>query len=124
LPWTSRKTNVDIGKITEQLAAKYLTEQGLIFKACNFHNRRGELDLIMTEANTWVFVEVKYRKSTGFGGAVAAVSVDKQQKIRQCAAYYLQKSGLNEYNTPCRFDVVTLEGNITNPEITWLKNAF
>ena len=110
MPWTSRKTNVDIGKITEQLAAKYLTEQGLIFKACNFHNRRGELDLIMTEANTWVFV--------------AAVSVDKQQKIRQCAAYYLQKSGLNEYNTPCRFDVVTLEGNITNPEITWLKNAF
>lgn len=110
--------------MTEQLAAAYLTEKGLIVKGCNFHNRRGELDLIMTEADTWVFVEVKYRKNANFGGAIASISAAKQQKIKQCAAYYLQNAGLNEYNTPCRFDVVTLEGNIANPEITWLKNAF
>ncbi len=110
--------------MTEQLAATYLTEKGLIVKDCNFHNRRGELDLIMTEADTWVFVEVKYRKNANFGGAIASISAAKQQKIKQCAAYYLQNAGLNEYNTPCRFDVVTLEGNIANPEITWLKNAF
>jgi putative endonuclease len=78
----------------------------------------------MTEADTWVFFEVKYRRSNSFGGAISAISGQKQQKIRQCAAYYLQQAGLNEYNTSCRFDVIALQGDITNPEITWLKNAF
>lgn len=113
-----------MGKVTEQLAADYLTEQGLVLQTRNFHNRRGELDLVMTNADTWVFIEVKYRRDTRFGGAISAISAQKQQKIKQCAAYYLQQAGLNEYNTSCRFDVITLQGDITNPEITWLKNAF
>ena len=112
------------GQITEQLAADYLTKQGLVLRTSNFHNRAGELDLIMTEQDTWVFVEVKYRRNSSFGGAIYAVSAQKQKKIRQCATYYLQKAGLNEYNTACRFDVVTLQGDINNPEINWLKNAF
>ena len=48
----------------------------------------------------------------------------KQQKVRKTAAFYLQQLGLNEYNTPCRFDVVALQGEINNLEINWLKNAF
>lgn len=112
------------GKNSEQLAASYLSEHGLVLQSANFQNRRGEIDLIMTEHDTWVFVEVKYRKNDGFGGAVAAVSAKKQQKIKQCAAFYLQQAGLNEYNTPCRFDVIAMQGDINNPDITWLKNAF
>lgn len=124
MPSTNDESSISIGKVTEQLAANFLETQGLVLKTRNFHNRRGELDLIMTEADTWVFIEVKYRQHSHFGGAISAISASKQQKIKQCAAYYLQQAGLNEYNTSCRFDVIALQGNINNPEITWLKNAF
>ena len=100
--WTNKTNTVTTGKNSEQLAARYLTQQGLLLRSCNFQNR----------------------KNSHFGGALAAVSVKKQQKIKQCAEFYLQQAGLNEYNTPCRFDVIAMQGDINNPEITWLKNAF
>lgn len=122
-------TTTAIGQQTELLAEQYLTQQGLALVTKNFHSRQGEIDLIMHESSpnnekTWVFVEVKYRKSNQFGGAIHAISASKQRKIKHCVAFFLQKSGLNEYNTPCRVDVVAIEGNLNNPNITWLKNAF
>ena len=117
-------TSHEIGKITEAFAASYLSKQGLVLIAQNEHSRQGEIDLIMRDNDTYVFCEVKYRKSTGFGGAISAISAAKQKKIKQSITFYLHKMGLNEYNTPCRIDVITLEGDINNPEITWLKNAF
>ncbi len=113
-----------IGQLTEALAEQYLIKQGLHCINKNFSNRQGEIDLIMRDQQTLVFVEVKYRQNNHFGGAISAISRQKQQKIKQCAIFYLQHVGLNEYNTPCRFDVITLQGNIENTQITWLKNAF
>lgn len=112
------------GQNTEALAEGYLLKQGLSSFAKNFHSRFGEIDLIMQEQNTWVFVEVKYRKNDNFGGPLAAVSISKQKKIKQCAAFFLQQQQLNEYNTPIRFDVIGLLGQTEQPQITWLKNAF
>ena len=117
-------TTTEIGAITEKIAFEHLCENGLRFITQNFHSYQGEIDLIMQDQHTLVFVEVKYRKSTGFGGAISAISYSKQQKIKRCAAFYMQQSGLKEYNTPCRFDVVTLEGHLNQLQITWLKNAF
>lgn len=117
-------TTVNKGLITEQFAKHYLLQHGLLFITKNFHCRRGELDLIMLDGDTYVFVEVKYRKSMHFGGAIAAISPRKINKIKQSIACYLQQAGLNEYNTPCRIDVMTLQGNLNQPEINWLKNAF
>jgi len=124
LPWTKAKTTRELGSVTEQFAEKHLTQQGLTIIDKNFHCRQGEIDLIMQEDETLVFVEVKYRKSNTYGGAIAAVSFAKQKKIKYCAAFFLHKAQLNEYNTPCRFDVIALEGDINNPKVTWLKNAF
>ena len=121
---TSADTSRKIGTLTEQKAKQYLLEQGLIFVEQNVHCRQGEIDLIMKDGDTFVFIEVKYRKSNHFGGAISAVSATKQQKIKHCVAFYLHKVNLNEYNTPCRCDVITLEGDINHPHITWLKNAF
>jgi putative endonuclease len=112
------------GQITEDFAKKYLTQQGLVFIDSNVHCRQGEIDLIMQDDQVFVFVEVKYRKNNRFGGAISAVSQSKQQKIKHCVAFLLHKANLNEYNTPCRFDVIALEGDINKPEVTWLKNAF
>jgi len=125
----SNTTSRKVGQIAEELASRYLVSQGLTYLGKNFHNRQGEIDLIMKDRNTIVFVEVKYRKNNNFGGAIAAIPYKKQQKIRQCAKFYLQRSQINEYNTPCRFDVVAVEGDLnestqTVPQITWLKNAF
>jgi len=117
-------TSTDKGQITEQFAENFLIKKGLTLVDKNYHCRQGEIDLIMLEGDTYVFIEVKYRKSTSFGGAIAAISASKQKKIKHCVTFYLQQAGLNEYNTPCRVDVVALEGNINQPAVTWLKNAF
>ena len=112
------------GQITENYAEQYLSKQGLILIERNFHSRQGEIDIVMLDGDTYVFIEVKYRKSKEFGGAIAAVSASKQKKIKHCITFYLHQSDINEYNTPCRIDVVALEGDITQPDVTWLKNAF
>ena len=118
------KTTKATGDYTENIAANYLKTQGLTELARNFHCKMGEIDLIMQSEQTLVFVEVKYRKNNNFGGALAAVSAAKQKKLQKSANFYLQKQQLNAYNTPCRFDVVAIEGSLASPQITWLKNAF
>ncbi|XPF92618.1 YraN family protein [Colwellia sp. RE-S-Sl-9] len=122
--WNKKQTTTDTGRITEDFASQYLILQNLTLLDQNFHSKYGEIDLIMLDNNMYVFVEVKYRKNNQFGGSLVAVSHSKQQKLRLCAKYYLQQKQLNEYNTPCRFDIVALEGDIKNPNINWLKNAF
>jgi len=117
-------TSSDKGQITESYAEQYLSKQGLTLIERNFHSRQGEIDLIMLDGDTYVFIEVKYRKNKEFGGAIAAVSASKQKKVKHCVTFYLHQNGLNEYNTPCRVDVVALEGDIAQPDVTWLKNAF
>ena len=117
-------TTTDKGQITEQLAENFLIQQGLTLIEKNYHCRQGEVDLIMLEGETYVFIEVKYRKNTSFGGAISAISSSKQKKIKHCVTFYLHQAGLNEYNTACRLDVVALEGDINQPHINWLKNAF
>jgi putative endonuclease len=124
MPWIKSHTTCDIGRQSESIAAQYLAEQGLKLISMNFHSRYGEIDLIMKDQGCLTFVEVKYRKNSQFGGAISAITLSKQKKIRLCASFYLQQGALNEYNTHCRFDVVALQGSLAQPHITWLKNAF
>jgi len=124
LLWNKTDTSHARGKVTEAFAENYLIQHGLTPIDRNIHCRQGEIDLVMRDGDTFVFVEVKYRKNNHFGSAVEAVSIAKQNKIRHCVAFFFHKANLNEYNTPCRFDVIALEGNINQPQVTWLKNAF
>ncbi len=112
------------GNIWEQFAERHLSEQGLKPFTQNFHSRHGEIDLIMKDNDMIVFIEVKYRKNNLFGGAIAAVTAEKQQKLAKTAKFFLHQQGLNEYNTTCRFDVIAIEGDANHPDISWLKNAF
>jgi len=124
--WLSSKkqTTTETGKLTEEFAAKYLKSQNLTHVESNFHSKYGEIDLIMLDNQTYVFIEVKYRKNNLYGGGEVAVNYSKQKKLKLCAQYFLQQNQLNEYTTPCRFDIVALEGDIQTPTINWLKNAF
>lgn len=121
---SNNTTTKKLGDCWEQYAERYLISRGLTLFAKNFHSRQGEIDLIMKDADCIVFVEVKYRKSNHFGGAISAVTYQKQQKIIKTAAFFLQQQKLNEYNTACRFDIVAIEGDANKPNIQWLKNAF
>lgn len=102
----------------------HLQKQGLRLVERNYRvaagpsRRAGEVDLILRERDgTLVFVEVRARASSSFGGAAASVTPAKQRRLIYAAQHYLMRM-----NTPppCRFDVVAVEG----AEIEWLKGAF
>jgi len=109
------------GKLAETLARKLLEASQLKLLETNYHCRYGEIDLIMQDNNTLVFVEVRFRKSERFGGALASVDAKKQNKLRITAQHYLQKhnSQLN-----ARFDVVALSSLDDKNKINWIKYAF
>ena len=124
MKWNNKSTTTDVGRHTENLACNYLKLQKLTLLESNFHSKHGEIDLIMFDNKCYVFIEVKYRKNDSFGGGFAAVNTAKQNKIKRCAQSYLQQKKLNEFNTECRFDIITLIGSLETPKITWIKNAF
>jgi putative endonuclease len=108
------------GEAWEQQARRYLESKGLRFIAANVHARGGEIDLIMKDSAVTVFVEVRYRTSTRFGGAAASVTRSKQSKLLQTARLWLARHNGSFETTDCRFDVVAFTGS----QIEWLKNAF
>ncbi len=111
-----------IGDQYEQQAYEHLKQQGLKLKDKNANFRFGEIDLIMTDGEQLVFIEVRYRHSKDFGGAAASVNIQKQKKLIKAAQLYLQK---HYKNTPpsCRFDVIAIHGK-PKTELEWIKNAF
>ncbi|CAH9063436.1 hypothetical protein PSECIP111951_03251 [Pseudoalteromonas holothuriae] len=115
------KSSKDKGNHYEQLAKAYLINQGLVFIQKNYYCPFGEIDLIMQDANSWVFVEVKYRQSKHFGGALSALSHTKQQRLRRSIYHYLSAQQL--HNAPLRVDFVAIEGQ-NPPNIQWIKNVF
>ena len=108
-----------IGMKKEIRASEYLKNLGFEILATNFRNRYGEVDIIAREKETLCFVEVKYRSSLQCGYAAEAVDRRKQKRICRVARYYLMKQGADEW-TPCRFDVVALDGE----QISLIRNAF
>lgn len=111
-----------MGKKGEQYAQAYLETQGFRLITKNYHSRFGEIDLIMDDGWTLIFVEVRVRNHQGYGSALESVTPKKQEKIWQTAEVYLQ-----EYPTkrPVRLDVIGIEGlNTASPTLEWVKSAF
>ncbi len=84
---------------------------------------RGEIDLIMGDNQTLVFVEVRYRHNQQFGGALESITPAKQQKIRLSAEDFMQNHPHLDHPYS-RFDVVTIAGSAATPELDWIKDAF
>lgn len=108
-----------IGTKYESIACDYLQKQGYEILVKNFRCRMGEIDIVARDGEYLVFVEVKYRQKASCGQAVYAVSSKKQQIISRVAAFYLLKNRLSD-DTPCRFDVIAIDGN----KLQLYKNAF
>lgn len=103
----------------EQKAKVFLENQGLKFIAQNQNFKVGELDLVMLDGSTIVFVEVRQRKNATFGSAVESINYAKQQKWQKAANLWLAKQNQSLDTANCRFDVVAFEGN--NPPL-WIQN--
>lgn len=110
------------GSIAEGHALDYLTKAGLSLIEKNFLSKFGEIDLIMSDNTSLVFIEVRYRKSDTYGSALESVDLRKQQRIIKTAQVYLQKNKPTFMNY--RFDVVAIKQSNKNRDITWVKNAF
>jgi len=108
------------GKDAEKIAASYLQKQSLTLLAQNYRCRFGEIDLIMQENDTLVFIEVRLRTQEAFGGAAASITSSKQAKLLRTARHYLAE--IND-QPPCRFDVILFSG-LNGQNIEWIRNAF
>jgi len=108
------------GRDAEQLARQHLQAQGLKLLQCNYHSRHGEIDLVMQDRDSVVFVEVRYRRQARFGSAAESVDRHKQSRLIACAQHYLLTHPRTA-RMPCRFDVVTVDGGAG---LDWIRNAF
>jgi putative endonuclease len=111
---------VSSGAHAEQLAADFLKKNGLSLLHQNYRCRFGEIDLIMQDGATLVFVEVRLRSRADFGGAAASIGTAKQGKLLITARHYL--STLRKIPA-CRFDALLLH-SADGAQIEWVKNAF
>jgi putative endonuclease len=111
------------GERGEYTARRWLESRGLAFIAANFRCLFGELDLVMLDGNCVVVVEVRYRRNSGYGGALMSVSPTKQHRLAKTTQCFLQQQKRLR-NMPLRFDVLALSGNATAPKIDWRRSAF
>ena len=111
------------GQQAERMALRFLKRQSLRLIMRNYRCSRGEIDLIMREAEMLVFVEVRYRQQHSHGDSLESITPQKQQRIRLAAQHYLQQRDLC-YKVALRFDTVTFNGSIKLSTAQWIKNAF
>ena len=108
------------GQLAEERACSYLQSKGLALYTTNYRCRYGEIDLIMGDNGTLVFIEVRYRSRSRFGSGAETVDSSKQARIIAAAGHYLQTNP-RQANRPARFDVITLQPACN---IRWIKDAF
>jgi len=108
------------GADAEQIAAAYLQKQELVLVTQNYRCRFGEIDLVMTDRDVLVFVEVRMRSSEAFGSAAASITATKQGRLLRAARHYLSQLGVEP---ACRFDAVLITGK-DNRHIEWIRDAF
>ena len=111
------------GAMVEAAVRLHLLRAGLAELAANAGYRLGELDLVMRDGDTVVFVEVRYRASADYGGGAESVDRIKRRKlVRAAELFLLQYPALAE--AYCRFDVVEASGDPEAPDLTWHRDAF
>lgn len=108
----------DAGIWGEKLAENWLVQQGMKLLTRRYRGQDGEIDLIMLDTDTIVFVEVKYRPSARQGDGLSAVTPAKQRRMTHAAMAFLLEQDLMERSV--RFDVV----EITKDGILHIPNAF
>lgn len=103
------RSNIARGRWGEDLALRHYERHGYTPVDRNWRSPTGELDLVVRRDDTYIFVEVKARRTDRYGPPAAAVGPTKQARIRRLAIEWLSASRLS--GVDIRFDVVAVTGS-------------
>lgn len=112
-----------LGLAAEDAALAFLQGRGLTLLARNARYPFGEIDLVMRDGAAVAFVEVRFRRSSAFGGAAASVDAAKRRKIAKASQAWLG-SHRAFAGASCRFDVVAVTPCETGLSCDWIASAF
>lgn len=113
------------GNYGEELAAKFLVENGYEILERNYRFGHGEIDIVAKENDTLVFVEVKYRNNLEFGPPELAITKAKQKQVRKIAELFIYQNGDKIQFEEARIDVIAiLKLPNESPQINHIENAF
>lgn len=111
-----------LGQKHEAIAERYLQKKGMAIRARNYRCKAGEIDLIVDDKGTLVFVEVRYRGHTSLVSSEESVTPTKQRRLIRAAQHYLLRYRVD---SPCRFDVLAINRTVLGQlKIHWIDNAF
>ncbi|MEA4869609.1 MAG: YraN family protein [Christensenella sp.] len=113
-------STTSIGRGGEMLAREFLERRGYILLRQNYRNGPREIDLVMRDQDSIVFVEVKARSQTRYGTPAEFVTTAKKRQLTLAAEAYLMEENL--WNAPARFDVV--EVYLASGQVNHIENAF
>ncbi len=114
-----RLKTITKGAWAEEQANQYLQAKGLQLITKNYRCKCGEIDLVMRQKDSIVFIEVRYRKNNLFGSATESIDRRKQSKLIAAAKHYLQSNKITA-RSPSRIDVIAITGQT---QIEWIQNA-
>ena len=117
----SRQEAKEFGETGEQIAARYLEDQGYVILDRNYRRGHKEVDIIALDHGELAVVEVKTRSSEDYFTAEQAVDHHKRQNIIRVANNYMRRYHRTE---PLRFDIIAIVGSGATAEIRHTKNAF
>ena len=123
MPLINNNNSNQLGQLAERVAKEFLLDSGLTLVTCNYHSRAGEIDIVMRDGATWVFVEVKFRKTATHGSAVDFFHHAKRKKFIRAVQYYMHNHGLNPAAVDHRVDLVAIDGSIHPDNIQWFKSV-
>jgi len=114
--------NISLGKLGEKLAANYLTSQGYQLIEMNFRKRWGEIDIVVLDKDTLVFVEVKTRMESDRITPEESITPKKVVSLKNTAVFY--KNAHPKLPELLRIDFVgiVLDQNLKPTRINHLKN--
>lgn len=115
-----------LGRHGEQLALEHLKRLGYEPVARNHRTRFGEIDLVVRDERTLVFVEVKTRRASRSGAVWDALGPRKRRQVRQMARAYLHETGTRPWADELRFDAigVAIDGRGALVRLDHVEDAF
>ena len=116
-----RRDSLEFGMTGEQMAARYLTDEGYVILEHNYRRGHLEIDLIALDNDELVIVEVKSRACDTIQQPEKAVGHKKRLALIRLANEYVKTHDRKEN---VRFDIVSIISNDNGSVIKHLKNAY
>lgn len=112
-----------LGAKAEAYVRNYLEQHRCKIIHQNWRNKFCEIDIVAKDKKTYLFVEVKYRRSSQQGGIESVISADKMRRLRQAVEFWCFEYGISTQSIPIRIDVAFVSGDANHYQLEYVKNA-